>query len=592
MTTFKAGSSAVSIQLAKPTQAFGSLEHPPLELGQRAVLMRAALPNLPSSAIITKAELRFNVHGSWPGSVTMNLRRNSSAFTGRTTWNTAPVVTGPTWSKTQTNSADWAEWAIDVTSDVVDFYAGDAINYGWRLAAGDATFRRIRGAAASSMRPYVWVEYATKPAAPSNLIPSGAAVDEPSPTLGFKAPEDMIAVQVQIDPSKNESSPAWSSGTTPRTRGTFSLSDSTYPGLANGASTYWRVRAQTAQGWSPWSSWATFSRVDNGTLTVTSPGATTADPTPPVAWTFTGDQGAYRVQVRDATGAMIEDTGKQPGADAAWQPKKSWGGDGDPVQVAVTVWDKTLRTVTPKRSGAVTQTRSTVIDFEDTYPTISLQASQDGRLPCVVLRGHVTGTLPDQVLISRQPVAGGRWEIAGRYNSVDVFSGQDFEVRDWTCPMAGEVRYRAQAVVNGKASKHGPTVKITPSTQGLWLVDDSDPADVDYLVVWDTDEGTWSREEFAVVHETAGGKLIRRRLAAMPYSGECSGLVADAAGFEVAKILLTAERFRRNDAGRVYRLIAGHLNIPVIAGNITVIPSPASRSTDVVARVAWSWWGA
>lgn len=591
MTTFTVGTSAVSIQSAKPALPYGSLEHPPLELGARSVLMRAALPNLPNSAVITKAELRFNVHGSWSGSVTMNARRNTSAFTGKTTWGNAPAVAGPTWSKTQTNTADWAPWAIDVTDDVIDFYAGTTKNYGWRLASGDSTFRRIRGAAASSMRPYLWVEYSTKPAKPTNLNPAGGAVDTDKPTLAFLVPEGTTAVQVQIDPDKNGSSPDWASGTTAQTRGTFRLATSTYPGLSNGSQTYWRVRAQTAQGWSPYSSWATFSRVDFGTLDITSPAASTPDATPVVAWTYSGTQQAWRVQVRDSTGKIIEDTGRQPGTATAWQATKSLGDDGDTGQVIVHVWDNTVRADTPGRSGMVIQARNVVVALDGTIaPIDTLSVHQELVRPVVTIQGARAGTLPDELVLMRKD-GDHPWRTIKRVASVDVFAGNTFILEDWTAPSLGRSRYRVRPVVNNKVGAGGPIADIYPTCKGLWLVDDNDPDDVETLVVWDTDEGTWSREEFATVHETTDGGLIRRRLAARPYMGASSGTVVEALGFTAEALLATAERFRLADAGTVYRLVAGHLNIPVVAGDVMVQPSPISSNGEVVAHVFWNWWG-
>jgi hypothetical protein len=73
--------------------------------------------------------------------------------------------------------------------------------------------------------------------------------------------------------------------------------------------------------------------------------------------------------------------------------------------------------------------------------------------------------------------------------------------------------------------------------------------------------------------------------------GSISGDVLDALGFTAADTLDALETFRANDAGTEYRLIAGHLNLAVIAGDFVVAPTPLSSGGDVVAKAQFNFWG-
>src|SRR5689334_17773837 len=81
----------------------------------------------------------------------------------------------------------------------------------------------------------------------------------------------------------------------------FDLGQSSYTGVPEGADVRWRVQVLNDQGqWSDWSDWATFTRVDKGTVTITTPGTTVVEYTPPVSWTTDFTQTSWRVLVWDA----------------------------------------------------------------------------------------------------------------------------------------------------------------------------------------------------------------------------------------------------------------------------------------------------
>src|SRR5215216_4362418 len=80
----------------------------------------------------------------------------------------------------------------------------------------------------------------------------------------------------------------------------------TYPGLADGASIFWRIRFQDAAGlWSTWSDSVDFKRDDKGTFALSNPPSgtpTVTDATPPITWSLTGEtQAAYQISILTPT---------------------------------------------------------------------------------------------------------------------------------------------------------------------------------------------------------------------------------------------------------------------------------------------------
>jgi hypothetical protein len=141
------------------------------------------------------------------------------------------------------------------------------------------------------------------------------------PVLQFDS-GDIAAVQVQVDPAANATTPAFDSGVVATTQPQLDLATTSYAGLATGASTQWRARVTDDAGRvSPWSQWVTFSRVAKPVVTITQPVGTVWESTPPIMWTSAG-QVAYRVTVARASTPTVHlyDTGKVAGADQRAHP--------------------------------------------------------------------------------------------------------------------------------------------------------------------------------------------------------------------------------------------------------------------------------
>src|SRR5205085_10817287 len=82
------------------------------------------------------------------------------------------------------------------------------------------------------------------------------------------------------------------------------------------------------------------------TATITSPGATTGDKTPPTTWTAPG-QVAWRARLLKADGTELADSEHTNGTGQEWTPDKGLKRVGDGGRYEVRVWDNVDRVATP-----------------------------------------------------------------------------------------------------------------------------------------------------------------------------------------------------------------------------------------------------
>jgi len=131
----------------------------------------------------------------------------------------------------------------------------------------------------ATLRPRVEITWSDAPSTPSGLSPGGGRV------VGLAKPivkaqyvdvsglTALQAIQVQIDAANDFTTGIdFDSGTVLTSVPELNLASTAYAGLADGATTYWRVRFQDAAGlWSAWSASTSFKRDDKGTLTLNNP---------------------------------------------------------------------------------------------------------------------------------------------------------------------------------------------------------------------------------------------------------------------------------------------------------------------------------
>lgn len=591
MATVKLTASFTSVQASKPSTSFYALARTPIKVDTKEVLTRVdVLAKIPVGSLITSATYRVAQDDDWSGSITMALRRNLVAWYGNDTWNTKPsVVSTPTDSTTEVDTTKFNYWEFDVTSDVQGWISRTVpYNWGWTLRTSSSTLHYLRGRKATSHQPHVVIEYEPPAKTPTNLSPQGGAVSVADPVLTFQSSDSMTALQVQIDPAADAGSPDFDSGEVAATGGYLDLADTAYAGLVDGATTYWRARAKSGAGWSAWSTWVSFSRSDLDTVTLTAPATTTADTTPPFTWTFGGTQTAWQADlILVSPRRLLRSSGLRSGADNDWTATPLVGDYfGQLLEARVRVWDDVTRIATP---GAPTYSEDTVqftAGFTtDVDPMDTLAATQTAPSPGIVLTGTRAAGIPDEVAIFHDG------ELVARMDGADVFTtATDFEFTDWWARMGREVVISVVAIVNGEFADESPEATLTPTCSGLWLVE---PASGTAAVLWDKDAGEWTRNDVATEHLAVTGQIVRRRLANPPRSGSISGQILDIPNMTADSVLAAFEEFVTFDASTTYRLIAGQMNLSVLAGNFLTVPTPNENTgNEVRSRGQFSWWGA
>lgn len=587
MTTRTLSMSAFSVQSAKPNYAYGQLALPPLRTGQKALLVRAAIPtDIPKNAVVLSAKVRVTTTTSMPaaGGVRLELRRNLAVLRSTATWNNAPTYSGTLSGSLEKINPGPSAWEIDVTSDVQMFVSGWARNLGWRLSTDHTVTFYMRGATAPVNRPVLIIDYAVPGGRPTDLMPAGGAVATDEPTLTFTVPDDTVAVQVQVDPDADGVAPLFDSGEVVSTGGLVDLAATAYaPGWVGGESTQWRARYKhSSLGWGAWSSWVSYSYQPQGTVTIVTPTATPSDLSPTVSWTFSGAQTSWRVRLLSASNKVLADSGNRAGTDTAWEPPTGFKSNGDTGTIEVRVRDDLERIGVAGHPAAAIATLGVTITADGTVPPMAaLTAAFDGLTPLVTLTG-TRSEIPDEVIIFRNG------DRVARLDGTEVFTGTAFSWVDTTAPTNRELTYRVAPVVAGKVAAGGPVATVTLTCQGVWLLD---PDTGDAAVIWGTDEGTWEQPDMAVVHQAISGRMIRRRLGRSPLSGTITGTVGTAAGVNAEDVIETLEGFAEADAGQVFRMVAGHLNIGVNIGDVTVAPTPLSnRANGMIATASWAFW--
>lgn len=588
--------SAFTIKQAKPTEPFGQLADPPLSGTSgsvRALLLRAAIPSdVPSDALVTAAHVDVVPRETVTGATTWTLRRNTEAVKARVRWENAPTYSSTASAVlTRTGSAAGVVWPLtssggqSIAADVQGFIAGTLSNFGWRLTQDASTSPRLFGAVAAKNQPVLVFTYAIPGEPPTGLMPAGGAVSTGKPVMTFTTLPGTVAVQVRIDPTATIGT-AWTSDEIPATAGVVDLTTTTYPGLVAGASTMWQARYQDADtGWSDWSEWVEFSRVDQPTLTLASPTATPGDGTPPFSWTFTG-QTAWRARLRDAAGKVLDDSLVQSGTSTTWTPAKGLTKTGQVGTAEVSTRDAVARIATPNAPTWVTVTRQiTLTPSNALAPLSNLTAVQGDASPLVTLSATRPTGVPDEVIVYRQSGEADEVRVA-RLAGVDVFTGNDFQWTDPTAPPNRVSVYRVVPVTNSEIGTTDVVVPATPRCDGLWLID---PDTLRCAVIYGRDDGSWTVDELAVEHQPAEGEVRRRRLFRPPPSGEQSGDIVDGPYATADEVMATLDAFAEQEPDHIYRYAAGHENIAVRLSDISHRPTPSSGMANRHAVASWSW---
>lgn len=578
----------VSIRQAKPTYVYGATATVPTNAGTVAsALVRVGMPSdIPANASVTSAILTFTQAGTGGGgSGTMAVRRNAANWTtSKATYSNKPALGGTAVTNPATGSQpDGTLFTFDVTADVAAFVAGTVANYGWTLTNAATPVRNFRGSAAPVGKPQLVITYLTPTDAPISLTPAGnQAVSLAKPWLTFQAPPDTQAINVQVDADMN-SPYDFDSGDVNSIVGALDTSTTAWAGLvAGGPSLYWRARTKSGLGYSAWSSWAQMRRVAKGTVTITSPGATTDDTTPPVVWSFAGATQVSWQVVITSQGKVVADSGQIVGTDTTWTPPKAVATLGQSATVEVRIWDNVDRVAT---SGdlpyAVATQTFTAAGSAGVTPATSVQAVVDGFAPVVTITA-TRGTAPDSWSITRNSGKGETYIATG----LSPASANLAAYQDWTADPNKPTTYRAAPFTSpASTASGGPTSTVTPTCLGIWLVDPANPTL--RAVIWGDDEGDFDATELAIIHQPIAGPPVRRVIYRPPLTGSVSGDLVDVGSTTADAQIAALYDFKAND--RDLRLILGDRNLLVRIGDLMIAPTPDS-DLDRHSVCSFTWW--
>lgn len=190
---------------------------------------------------------------------------------------------------------------FDVTAMVRTALLGTgSLFYGFELSTsigGPIAFRSSESPI-PELRPQLVIELTKFPTVVADLVPGdGSYVSVSKPVVRFnyfdRDGEDQGALQVQIDAANDFTSADFDSGTVTTADPELDLSTTAYAGLSDGGSTYWRARAQDAEGnWSAWSDPVQIHRAAKGTFVINAPSTVVEETTPSIITTLSKAQRA------------------------------------------------------------------------------------------------------------------------------------------------------------------------------------------------------------------------------------------------------------------------------------------------------------
>lgn len=437
-----------------------------------------------AGANVVKATLTLRtraVAGTGASRITAQLCAPWSNHFGTVTWNTRPAGKLAQASLQKTNPlVNNTSWTFDVTAQMQAVASGEPF-YGFVLTTQSQHQILVQGNMSHALDPSLSVQWQENPLPPTDLAPStGQAIGDGSPILrwsyrDFVGGDVLAACQVRTGTSETtvHTAPSWDSGEVATAVSQLDLSaQSGWTPPAADSVVWWQVRCRDSSGvWSGWSdavSWKWHPR-PTVTLTQPDPAGTFSDPTPPIAWAYTGDmpQARWAVSVDRLDGSAwvrVARSGVVAGDDSRWTPTVGLAKAGT-VRINVEVWDGRAREATPGMpiSASVSQ--------EFTFaPTTTVEIPRNIQLidmapaPSVMLR-FTRSEAPDRWDIYRDDL------LLTSHPGLDfLVNGDQYEVRDALAPN-GTHTWTIFAIVNGKACKSQQR-QATIQHPGTWLCDE------------------------------------------------------------------------------------------------------------------------
>lgn len=366
----------------------------------------------------------------------------------------------------------------------------------------------------------------------------------------------------------------------------FAGGTAVWAGMTDGQTVYWRVRAKDGSGlWSVWSDPVTMTRKLKPDVAITNFGAGAAyDSSPPIIWSVTGGtQHRFRVLVEEIATPerWVYDSGVVQSTALTHTVPPGLLFDNRDYRVRVRVWDAENRETTPGDPNYREASATFHLDTDAAVaPVTGLTVTQDGANPYTLVEFQ-RSTTPDQFIILRDGVV-------ATVDAADIFvSGTTYRYRSHYARPNWPHTYEVRAIVNGRTSRTNPTVTFATKVEGLWLVDRDRQISV---TLWGDDEGSWSNDDDASVYTPINGTRVVRVVSGMHgLSGSLSGLLME--GFGKSFSAMEADLYLlKSRPYQTVQLYAGDVSFEAIVGNITVAPSPKTRTGQLVKRVSFDFW--
>lgn len=564
-----------------PAKNYGGITYlRPRNVTDRRVVAPIQVPMIPPypGAVITSAVLRYFAAEVFP-SATFTLYKWTGKWAASTiTWSNRPSTAGTAATVTDSGAVGKA-FDFDITSTAQAWLAGTP-NYGLRLdttstAANGRAFFSSRGPA--QYRPVVLVEWSAPPAAPYGFRATGGAqVSVASPVLPWvysdPAGLPMAAYQYQQNSVDSWGSPSVDTGEV-----ASSVPQHQASGLTDGQDFLYRSRHKNSAGiWSPWSEAQESGRTNKPTLTVLTPGAVANDVTPTVSWDLDATQSWAEVKVAGTT-TPLSVTSPRLDEDAAdWEVTRPLNGpEGEVWNGYVRAADDVLRASTPGDPAYVEAAFSFTIEPADGIATVtSFVVDPDEVLPAPRLSWRRTDA-PDGWRVARR-VEGGLWVYLEVGVGESAEGGTAYSWADVSAPPQRDLEYRVHPLVNGEMGEAPVVQEFKSEPRYIYLLDPDDPTWV--LPVAGNDQGTWElAEESSVVTPRGSDRsyLVHEGLGG--YVGSISGLFYSdlpyVGGLTAQQMRDRAWRLKREPL-KVWRLVLGDMNIPVLVHRVNPTPRP------------------
>lgn len=497
--------------------------------------------------------LRLYSANAWNGTITLTVKRlTERKGMSRVHYNNRPVSGGAGVSIQKANAPAGTLWELDIAPIMQEVING-APWYGLELRVNGTATKSLHSAQSPNedFRPTVEFIVSEAPEQPDDLNPrNNRAVSVSHPVLSMNFVDNfgdttLAAVQVQISSTTDFSSPSFDSGWRDSTLPQVNLAETSYVGLSNGLSRWWRGRVRSGDGLeSPWSEPVQFQRQNLITPVITNPASSpnnyVEEPTPPLAYTFAGVQKSHQLILRNPlkpsevywdTGRITTDeTTVTPSEGVITDPTKNY-------ELVVRVWDDKERQAEGGRPVYSEATRVFGLkQVTGVSPVSSVWIENDYPYPWVDVM-WTRGTAADYFVVVRDGVV-----ISPDLLPEDVLvSGTTYRWRDVTAAARVPHTWEVWSIQNGQTSANNPTYQATVKPNFTWLMkaDSSDPI---VLVKSGSEPGSVissSNSAMQEVHQPVGGGppvLVTQFL--RKYEGHVEavlsdGIVADLSGREM-----------------------------------------------------------